>query len=309
MLAFQAKTLVIGALIVDSRAADCLSHFLDQRLSEGCKPKTLLEYRRTIGDFLRETGLTDPADLNPSHAVAWSKVLQRRGMKSGGIASTQRPVWSWFRWLYNMGYAPQDVSTRVKKARPKDVTRRTVTEDEKDAMVAIVAEHNEMPARDVAILELLYSTGLRMAELCGLSLADYDRKEGTVEVLGKDDKRRVVIADATARASMWGYLDKRGRNPGPLFTGRGGRGGLTAVALKHLIDKAAARAGVEVSAHDFRRACAANMLADGVGFDSVMYQLGHSTPTMTITYGQLGRQKRAHAEIKRIHAQRLTKEA
>lgn len=287
-------------------APACLSHFLAQRRAEGCKHHTLEEYERTITDFIRHTGIVDIEELSPSHAITWSNVLRARGMKSGGIASTQRPVWTWFRWLYDQGYVAIDISRRVKKERPRDVTRRTVTSDAKEALLNACL-YNEMPERDMAIIELLWSSGIRRAELCRLSYADYDPHAGSLEILGKDDRRRTVIIDAMAQARMWAYLKKRGRGPGPLFYGRGMRGPLTAVALRHMLAKASERAGVKASAHDFRRACAANLLADGAGFDSVMYQLGHTSPTMTITYGQLGRKQRAHAEIKRIHAQRITK--
>ncbi len=284
-----------------TRPLACIDWFIDQRESEGCKPRTLEGYRRQITAFVRDMNLQDISELSPRHAIEWTKILRLRGMKSGGINSTQRPVWTWFRWLYDQDIIAIDISRKVKKVPARDVKRRTASEDDRDALVAVVLEGREHPRRNVAIIELLWASGIRREELTRLAVQDYDRTEGTLEVYGKNDTRRTVVVDARARAALWAYLEReRGKAPGPLFLGRGGRSGVTATAIKNMLRKAAAAAGIEVSAHDFRRACASNMLAAGVGIDSVMYQLGHSTMTMSLTYGALGRKTRAHAEIRKM---------
>ncbi len=92
-------------------------------------------------------------------------------------------------------------------------------------------------------------------------------------------------------------MRERGEGPGTLFVGRCGRD-ITRNALRLTVQSLARRAGVVVSAHDFRRACAARLLRDGMAADNVARILGHS-PAMTLMYGEEGRTERA---LKEFHA-------
>lgn len=145
-------------------------------------------------------------------------------------------------------------------------------------------------ARDAALLALLYSCGLRRAELVGLDLADYDQDAGTLRVLGKGRKERLCHTVNGSAAALADWRQVRGDAPGALFY-RVRRGGhvkpsrLSTQAVMAIVAKRAAQAGVkDVSPHDFRRTCAGDLLDAGADIATVQRILGHADVSTTARY-------------------------
>lgn len=275
--------------------------YLTYKEAEGLAPKTLAKYRATLADFLATPGLpAHVGDLEPGHAVAYLARLRTRGLVPGSIATYQRAVWTWFTWLYMGDYCPVDISRRVKRVRVTNPKRRTATADTHDKFVALAADSREHPRRAVALVELLWGTGLRRAEVAALDLGDIDFEAGTVLVRsGKGDKKRVSGIEGMARIRLREYIIlERGEEPGPLFISRRG-GRLSNGGLKMALRRLAERAGIEASSHDFRRAHAARLLAADVPADAVARQLGHSKVDLTLVYGEEGRTESA---LRAFHA-------
>jgi integrase/recombinase XerC len=144
-------------------------------------------------------------------------------------------------------------------------------------------------ARDVAVLELLYASGLRVSELSGLDLDALDRAERTVRVLGKGRKERIVPYGGQAARALQAWLTVRGEADGPLFTNpRGGRLGVRAI---HTIVSGAARAaGIvrRVSPHTLRHTFATHLLDGGADLRAIQELLGHSRLSTTQRYTHVG---------------------
>ena len=142
--------------------------------------------------------------------------------------------------------------------------------------------------RDAALLEVLYATGVRVSELCGLDIADLDRSRRTLRVLGKGDKERIVPFGVPARRALASYLAVRGallRAPTrALFLGaRGGR--LDPRTMRDVVHRLAAGAGVpDVSPHDLRHSAATHLLDGGSDLRTVQEILGHSSLSTTQRY-------------------------
>ena len=143
--------------------------------------------------------------------------------------------------------------------------------------------------RDVALLEVLYATGVRVSELCGLDVADLDRSRRTMRVLGKGDKERTVPYGAPASRALEDWLAVRGRIAlaaagGALFVGVRGRR-LDPRAVRDVVHRAAALAGVpDLGPHGLRHSAATHVLNGGADLRSVQELLGHASLATTQRY-------------------------
>ena len=144
-------------------------------------------------------------------------------------------------------------------------------------------------ARDAAIIAVLYSCGLRRAELVGLDVADYDQDGGELRVTaGKGRKQRLVPVVNGAAQALGDWLAIRGNDPGAMFVSlkgpsKGGR--LTPQAIYNMLGKRAKQATVtNVSPHDFRRTVVGDLLDAGADIVTVQKLLGHSDPNITARY-------------------------
>jgi len=153
-----------------------------------------------------------------------------------------------------------------------------------------------MAYRDIAILETLYSTGLRVSELCSLNKDQVDLKRREFMVRGKGRKPRIVFLSKKAVQTIEDYLKKRDDNFKPLFinSGKGLKADvlddekrrLTTVSIENIVRKYALKAGIikKVTPHTLRHSYATELLANGADIRSVQEMLGHSSITTTQIY-------------------------
>ena len=173
-------------------------------------------------------------------------------------------------------------------------------------MDACITDQSPAGVRDAAIVALLYSCGLRRAELVALDLEDYDALEGTLIVRGKRNKERLAHVVEGAKDALEGWLASRGPEPGPLFPPirRGGHikeGRLTTQAIYYILRERSERGKIskELSPHDFRRTFVGDLLDAGADIVTVQKLAGHSNVTTTARYD------RRTEEAKRKAAQLL----
>ena len=168
---------------------------------------------------------------------------------------------------------------------------RSITPGELHALMMTCAQDQTAAgARDAAIIGLLYSCGLRRAELVNLNLADYDPEAGALVVRGKRRKERLAPVVNGAKAALADWLTLRGDRDGPLFlkVWRGGHikpGRLTTQAIYHILSVRADRAGIEsLSPHDFRRTFVGDLLDAGADLATVQKMAGHANVQTTARY-------------------------
>lgn len=209
--------------------------------------------------------------------LAW---LHGRGLDRASIARKLAAVRSCFRFLVRRGLVARNPGRQVVAPRLPRTLASFLPIDEAYVLLEAAA-----PPRDRAILELLYASGLRVSELVGLDLDDADRAGGTVRVLGKGRKERMVPFGGAAAAALDGYLGERGEAPGPLFRNR--RGGRLGVRSVHAIVRRRARAAGlarRVSPHTLRHTFATHMLDAGADLRLIQELLGHSRLSTTQRY-------------------------
>jgi integrase/recombinase XerC len=179
--------------------------------------------------------------------------------------------------------AAQMRSPRVARRLPKPLP-----EDELRALLSAPDGSRVLGLRDRAMLELLYGAGVRISELCGLSLDDLDREARIVKMLGKGNKERLCPFNRTALAALDAYLARRnelGQNSGALFLNyRGTR--LTPRSVARHLDRYVLAAGLarRVSPHALRHSFATHLLNRGLDIRSIQELLGHASLSTTQRY-------------------------
>jgi integrase/recombinase XerC len=194
-------------------------------------------------------------------------------------------VRSCFRFLARRGVLAANPARQVRGPRLGRRLPSFLPVDETAALLGPAPEPSLAGARDRALLELLYSSGLRVAEGCGLDLDDLDEARRTVRVLGKGGRERVVPVGETALEALGAYLERRGRRRGPLFlNARGGR--LTTRSAHRIVRARAREAGIgqRVTPHTLRHSFATHMLGAGADLRLIQELLGHRRLSTTQRY-------------------------
>ena len=167
-----------------------------------------------------------------------------------------------------------------------------------DAIIAAVDTSTPKGLRDCAMLEVLYSCGLRVSELTSLRMQDLFFGEGYIRVIGKGDKQRLVPISAAARDRIQLYLEKRRSARASeeivFLNNRGGQ--LTRVMIFTILKEAARRAGItkRISPHTFRHSFATHLLEGGASIRQVQEMLGHESILTTEIYTHLDREHLRH---------------
>jgi len=269
---------------------DPLAAFLRHlTLEKGASPHTIRSYRSDLLEFAQRAGRGDAAawlEAVDTRAVrAFLAHLHGRGLDPVTIARKLAAVRSWFRFLVRRGILERNVAREVRGPRLPQKLVSFLPIDE--AMVLMDAKRPGGPprARDVAVLELLYATGLRVSELAGLDLDDLDRSQQTVRVLGKGRKERIVPYGSRAAGALAAYLAGRGAARGALFANRRG-GRLTVRSIHTIVRRSASACGISrrVSPHTLRHTFATHLLDAGADLRLIQELLGHSRLGTTQKY-------------------------
>jgi integrase/recombinase XerC len=270
---------------------------------------TLRSYANDLADFQRflaargDGGLA-AADLRAVRA--WLAALHARGLAPASVARKLAAARSLFRFLVRRGVLEGNPAREVRTPRQPKKLAAFLPIDEATQLVDGRAVGGASRARDVAILELLYATGLRVSELSGLDLDAVDRAEQTVRVLGKGRKERIVPYGGQAARALETWLGQRGEGTGAVFTNaQGGR--LTVRSIHPIVRRSARAAGItrRVSPHTLRHSFATHLLDGGADLRAIQELLGHSRLSTTQRYTHVGADQlmkvydRAHPRAKR----------
>lgn len=263
---------------------DAVEAFLRyQAVERGASVHTLRSYRTDLAQFRRFLGARHVGQLAHVDARLLRQYLARlyeAGLSRASIARKLAAIRSCLAFLTRRGGLPRNPAREVSPPRlPKRLVSFLPIDE-----ATVLLEH-PAAARDRSILEMLYATGARVAELCGLDLADVDRGGGTIRVRGKGAKERMIPVGDAALQALDAYLGAHGQADGPLF--RNLRGGRLTVRSVHRIVKARSRAAGltrRVTPHTLRHSFATHMLDAGADLRLIQDLLGHSRLSTTQRY-------------------------
>ena len=281
---------------------DPLASFLGSlEVEKHASPHTVKSYRADLEDFVRWRRAGSAAEavqgIEARDVRAFLATLHTRGLDPVSVACKLAAIRSWFRFLRRRGVVADNPAQQVRGPRQARKLVSFLPIDETMAMMDATSGHaahdgraltdGHATARDAAIVELLYASGLRVSELVGLDLSDVDLAEMTVRVIGKGRKERIVPFGAAAAGALEAYLGPRAG--GPVFLNR--RGGRLTVRSVHTIVRRRARAaGIvrRVSPHTLRHTFATHLLDSGADLRMIQELLGHSRLSTTQRYTHVG---------------------
>ncbi|AJE04303.1 tyrosine recombinase XerC [Geobacter pickeringii] len=258
-------------------------------------PHTQEGYRSDLGQFrqfvVQELGAgAGPGDVTHILIRRWLAQLHRTHQKSS-IGRKLAAVRALFKYLLRTGGIARNPAELVSTPKKEKKVPYHLAIDEVTALVEAPRAPDLLSLRDRAILETLYSCGLRVSELTGLDVGGLDLADATVRVLGKGGKERVVPVGSHARQALDAYLAARSHPPvdAPLFlNARGGR--LTSRSVRRVVDNHILRLATmrRISPHTLRHTFATHMLEGGADLRAIQELLGHASLSTTQKYTHVG---------------------
>ncbi len=283
-------------------------------IEKGRSIKTVENYDRYLTRFLQYTKITSPSKLTETSVREFRLHLNRQAGTSGTMKhKTQnyyliaiRAFLKFLRKREIESLNPERIELAKVGARDLDL----ITHDELNRLMQAPKGDSLQSLRDKAMMELLFSTGLRVSELCGLD-RDLDLSRDEFSVRGKGEKIRVVFLSPTAKSAIKQYLDKRGDVDDALFVqmGKASKSAkelrLTPRSVERLVKRHAVRAGItrKVTPHVIRHSFATDLLENGADLRSVQALLGHANITTTQVYTHVT-DKHLREIHKKFHGQR-----
>jgi integrase/recombinase XerC len=268
---------------------DPVEKFLEYLAVErGASAHTLSAYARDLRElreFLAREGRGRLEAADAPALRAWLAWLHGRRLARASVARRLSSARSYYRFLVRRGALDRNPARQVRSPRPARRLPNVLPKDESKELLDRGPDASRAWLRDHALLELLYATGIRVAECCGLDHGDVDRQQGVVRVLGKGRREREVPVGEAALKALGAYLAASGRRHGPLFTNlRGGR--LTPRSVHRLVRARARAAGLDrrVTPHTLRHTFATHMLGEGADLRLIQELLGHRRLSTTQRY-------------------------
>ena len=263
---------------------------LEKRLAANSVESYMRDLRQFANFILRMWDLP-PRKVEPQMIERYMAWLYDRGREKTSQARALSGIKSFFNFLMISDRIESSPAEFIQMPKIGRQLPDILSTDEIDRIIASVDPSTVKGLRDQAMLEVLYSCGLRVSELTALKIQDLFFGEGYIRVIGKGDKQRIVPISSTARERIHRYLEKRPEvhsGEETLFlNNRGGQ--LTRVMVFTLLKQAAKRAGIDkrISPHTFRHSFATHLLEGGASIRQVQELLGHESILTTEIYTHL----------------------
>lgn len=261
--------------------SDLIELFLAAKEVEGCSPKTIEYYKSTLRKL--EDGITTPLHLAETDELRkyLAKYESERGSSKVTIDNIRRIISSFFSWLEDEDYIVKSPARRIKHVKTPKRVKSTFTDEDMEIM-----REGCRNDRDLAVIDMLASTGMRIGELVSLNISDVNLTERECLVTGKGNKQRLVYFDARTKVHLEKYLSCRNDCSPALFVQMSGTPTrITAGALELRLRNMGNRLGLQrVHPHKFRRTLATNAIDKGMPIEQVQRLLGHEKIDTTMHY-------------------------
>ncbi len=288
-----------------NNAIEAFTSYLNRERS--LSDNTIRAYVGDVESFsihLKALGVEDVSTLNISHLRSWLANQQSKGASRTTLSRRATSIKLFTKWAYKNGLIPNDVGANL--ATPK--AHRILPEilDVKSADLAMQSletfaeESGELTAiRNLAMVEMLYASGARVSELCGLNLKDIDYERSTIRVIGKGSKERVIPIGRPAIAALEKWLKVRlqlanEKSGEAVFLGARGKR-IDQRQVREVVYKT-----IELGPHALRHSAATHLLEGGADLRTVQEILGHASLSTTQIYTHVSAE-RLHSAFKQAH--------
>ena len=258
--------------------------FLDAKRIEGCSERTLHYYKTTIEKMFQSIS-TPIRKISTEELRAY--LVKYQSINNCGkvtVDNIRRNISSFFSWLEEENYILKSPVRRIHKIKSKTPVKETITDENIEKLRDGCAE-----VRDLAIIDLLYSTGIRVGELVNLDIEDINFEERECIVYGKGDKERKVYFDARTKLHLQTYLQSRNDDNRALFvTLDKPHARLKISGVEIRLRKLGRKLNMErIHPHKFRRTMATRAIDKGMPIEQVQKLLGHQQIDTTMQYAMV----------------------
>ncbi|MGB0372874.1 MAG: site-specific tyrosine recombinase XerD [Opitutales bacterium] len=241
--------------------------------------------------FMESMGVADWVDMDAAHVSAWLVQMGKEGMAVSTVARRFSALRAFIRFAIHERILKEDVTELLSGPTLRRKLPEVLTIEEMERLLAVPSRHEPQGLRDLAIIELFYSSGLRVSELCGLTLNQLLLDDDVIRVYGKGSKERFVPLGSSALKALRDYLTiarpafvKPKTGSGVFLSNRGIP--ISRKTVWVMLKKAAEDAGISknVKPHILRHSFATHLLAGGADLRAIQEMLGHADIATTQIY-------------------------
>lgn len=264
----------------DDKRQKAIQMFIVTKKVEGCTENTIHYYMGTLRRFFNEINQR-MEEITADQIRYYLAVRSTRDKLSKTSQDNElRVLKSFFKWCSGEEYIKRNPTENIKAVKKEKRIKRPFTETE----LELIREKAENK-RDRAMVEVLYSTGVRVSELCGMNTKDIENDE--IIVFGKGEKERTVYLNARAKIAVSEYLAGRADSDPALFVGKRTGKRLNKGSVEKIIRDIGKKAGVQnCHPHRFRRTAGTIALNRGMPLEQVQQMLGHEDIATTTIYAR-----------------------
>ena len=279
----------------DNELNNVLTEYFDYLKSKSLSENTIKNYFRDLIEYfnyLNQNNLSAFKSIKPEHIRKMLSFLIDKGFSKLSISRKISAIKSYITFLEKFNYSSDNYSELITIPKKTRILPKVMTEKEINQLIKHVEINTKKNLRDDALIELLYSTGLRVSEVANLKIGDINFEKSEIKILGKGNKQRVVIFNNKSKEKIIKYLknDKRliSLNTGALFQNKF-KQSLSPRSIQRLLKKYLNFSGInsKYSTHTLRHTFATHLLEGGADIKVIQQLLGHSSPETTKIYTHL----------------------
>lgn len=263
---------------------DLIAKFIAAKRIEGCSEKTIKYYQNTINAMVSSLGKNVRRILTEDLRTYLTEYQNEHQSSRVTIDNIRRILSSFFSWLEDEDYIIKSPVRRIHKVKTASSIKDTYTDEDLEKM-----RDNCKEIRDLAMIDMLASTGMRVGEMVLLNRDDIDFSERECVVFGKGDKERIVYFDARAKLHLKEYIDSRtDGNPALFVTLRAPYERIQIGGIEHRLREMGKRLNIpKVHPHKFRRTLATMAIDKGMPIEQLQRLLGHQRIDTTLQYAMV----------------------
>ncbi len=277
------------------------THFQDYltmlRVERNLSPRTLEAYQRDLKQYLSfivDKDIISLSNISQMHIREYIRSLNEKGLAASSIARIFSSIRSYHKFLSAENYVNENPTLILTSPKAPKKLPHVLMEEEISTIINAVVETFQYSKRDKAIIEMLYSCGLRVSELCALSLNNLYLNDDMIRIMGKGSKERLLPVGGRAKNFLNDYLIhcrpgiQKDKGSSSVFLSRNGNP-LTRAMINNILRKWSQVAGISksVSPHTLRHSFATHLLEGGADLRFVQALLGHSDISTTQIYTHL----------------------
>ena len=268
----------------EQEEVDYLEVFLSAKRIEGCSEKTLIYYKNTIQQMLDSIGKSVCTIVTEDLRTYLAEYQKEKQSSKVTIDNIRRIFSSFFAWLEDEDYIIKSPVRRIHRIKAASTIKETYTDEQLESM----RDNCDNP-RDLALIDILASTGMRVGELVLLNRDDISFDERECIVFGKGDKERMVYFDARTKIHLQNYLDSRTDNNDALFVSlKAPYNRMKIGGIELRLREMGKRLNIDkVHPHKFRRTLATVAIDKGMPIEQLQKLLGHQRIDTTLQYAMV----------------------